>query len=293
MKSLITIFAVAALFVTCVPGASAARTIGFKAVVTSVNGTFCQCPIDIQVGDSLWGSYSFDEGASDIDPGTSVGLYESLAPPFGIQVHHELHSFVSEPLAPALSNNIRNDAPGPLDQFIVQTANPADNSDPFVGGKLKLISLGFTDYSASALNSDANVTDAPNIGEWTFADLEIFGNQFEWSVFATITETTLIPTGLVGQPAPSITISNVFPNPSNGEVAFRVHPESPAEGAVKIFDARGRLVTTLFEGTIHNATTFQWAGRFANDQQVPSGVYFVRFDGEAGEVHARKFLILR
>ncbi len=83
------------------------------------------------------------------------------------------------------------------------------------------------------------------------------------------------------------------PNPFNPSVTLEY--ALPASGAVamKVFDARGRLVRTLIDGPVAQATgTVTWNGRDDRGAALPSGLYFV--ETRAGDqVDVRKVTMLK
>lgn len=90
----------------------------------------------------------------------------------------------------------------------------------------------------------------------------------------------------------------VFPelfsgNPSVGgaSLGFQVRRNGPVR--VRIFDARGRLVRTLFDGeSTLGARRVGWDGHGADGSKAPSGVYFFRIETPQGSA-TRKFAYLR
>lgn len=91
-----------------------------------------------------------------------------------------------------------------------------------------------------------------------------------------------------------------YPNPFNPHTTIELTlPARPAGGsleavAVRIYDASGRLVTTLFDGKLPGGTQsgMSWDGRDARGHAMPSGVYFVR--ARVGREHLdQKIVLLR
>ena len=82
-------------------------------------------------------------------------------------------------------------------------------------------------------------------------------------------------------------------NPSRGAAALVFEVPRPGTVRARIFDVRGRLVRTLFEG--ESATgdrTVRWDGRGADGSAAASGVYFFRIDTPEGSA-IRKVAFLR
>ncbi|MCK4304000.1 MAG: T9SS type A sorting domain-containing protein, partial [Candidatus Eisenbacteria sp.] len=84
---------------------------------------------------------------------------------------------------------------------------------------------------------------------------------------------------------PQLTISS-SPNPCISLTQLRLTiPEGISEATLQIFDATGRTVRTLHEGSITAGMhLFQWTGKDAQGQPVPAGTYYCR--AELGEQSA-------
>ena len=95
---------------------------------------------------------------------------------------------------------------------------------------------------------------------------------------------------LTGQ---ALTLSPSQPNPFSGETRFALTLEQSADVEVGIYDLSGRRVTTVFRGPLEPGTrSFGWNGRDAQGSTVSDGIYFYRA-AAAGEVAARKLVLLR
>jgi len=85
----------------------------------------------------------------------------------------------------------------------------------------------------------------------------------------------------------SATVPDVFaltqnyPNPFNPTTRFQVDipaTDTPQNARVEVFDIRGRLVQTLYNGQLEPGSyVMQWNGRTASGVKAPSGVYIYRF----------------
>ncbi|MCD6374750.1 MAG: S8 family peptidase [Caldisericaceae bacterium] len=75
-------------------------------------------------------------------------------------------------------------------------------------------------------------------------------------------------------------VVKAFPNPFNSTVKIRISGERLLKGekvSVKIYDIRGRLITTLKEGIIKsNSLHLTWHGQNRNGLPVSSGLYFIK-----------------
>jgi hypothetical protein len=83
------------------------------------------------------------------------------------------------------------------------------------------------------------------------------------------------------------------PNPFLGSTEISLYLDSGRTGSLRVYDAQGRLVSTVFDGPISaGAHTFEWNGRDVQGREVPSGVYFLKFDGGTKSL-SRKVVLLR
>lgn len=89
-------------------------------------------------------------------------------------------------------------------------------------------------------------------------------------------------TGLLGGTPPVLyktQLDQCRPNPFNPStsISYRLAQSGPV--TLRVFDISGRLVDTLFEGTLEaGAHHAQWNGQSASGRDVASGVYFVRLE---------------
>lgn len=72
-------------------------------------------------------------------------------------------------------------------------------------------------------------------------------------------------------------LSQNYPNPFNPStiIKFEVRVNEPADATLTVYDAAGNRVKTLFSGRVSSGFySVEWDGRNANNDPVPSGVYF-------------------
>ena len=81
-------------------------------------------------------------------------------------------------------------------------------------------------------------------------------------------------------------------NPARGETVLEYRVPASGRVTARVFDARGRLVRTLFEGFAQAGTSsVRWDGRDGRGLAAPSGIYFLRIDSTTGSVtHKVAFL---
>jgi subtilisin family serine protease len=84
----------------------------------------------------------------------------------------------------------------------------------------------------------------------------------------------------------------VAPNPFTRGTSIRFALPAPGPAALRVYDAGGRLVRTVFDGPCspgkHAAT---WDGRDASGRLVPAGVYFTRLSSAGGCERATMLLL--
>lgn len=84
-----------------------------------------------------------------------------------------------------------------------------------------------------------------------------------------------------------------YPNPFNPSTQIRFSLPRAGKVIVRVFDATGREVATLFEGALAvGPHSFKWNGANATGELVRSGVYFLRLEA-GGEVAVRKMAVVR
>ncbi len=81
------------------------------------------------------------------------------------------------------------------------------------------------------------------------------------------------------------------PNPFSGYVRIPVDLPASARGRLAVYDATGRLVRVLGQGTLSDSPS-GWDGRDDRDTVAASGVYFIRLDS-AGVSQTRKIVRLK
>ena len=83
------------------------------------------------------------------------------------------------------------------------------------------------------------------------------------------------------------------PNPFLGSTDISLYLDSGRSGSLRVYDTHGRLVSRVFEGPLSaGAHSFEWNGRDDKGREVPSGVYFLKFDGGTKSL-SRKVVLLR
>lgn len=105
----------------------------------------------------------------------------------------------------------------------------------------------------------------------------------------------VIPAGLTavdGAPPAALAFALASVSPAHGAVALRLALPAAARVRVTVVDAAGRLVRTLADGERGaGAWTLAWDGADASGRAAPSGLYFARLAGDAGERSVRLVLV--
>ena len=80
--------------------------------------------------------------------------------------------------------------------------------------------------------------------------------------------------GVVSREVPPVFSASIHPNPFNPTTRISYTVALPGRLEVKIYDLRGRLVRTLFDGQVTTSGFVDWHGDDARGANVASGVYF-------------------
>jgi len=146
-------------------------------------------------------------------------------------------------------------------------------------------------YTRGTLMVDVSVPDAPRLAgvvpAWNYVEQVSFDNNVlaigsksytEAPTAVLLYPTVCVSTG-VGEPvpAPGRLQLRAQPNPFNPAVTLRFTVPQLVDGELSVYDARGRLVSTLARGPFSAGDhAFQWYGRDDAGRMVASGSYLVR-----------------
>ncbi|RLA57632.1 MAG: hypothetical protein DRR04_12470 [Gammaproteobacteria bacterium] len=85
-----------------------------------------------------------------------------------------------------------------------------------------------------------------------------------------------------------------FPNPFNPTTTIALSLDRAQNVRLDIYDARGRLVRALHDGSLAaGRNELQWDGRDNSGRQASSGVYFSRASGEHGETRSQRMMLVK
>lgn len=88
-------------------------------------------------------------------------------------------------------------------------------------------------------------------------------------------------------------IVRAYPNPFNQKVTIEFSLSTPSDVKLSIYDLAGRRIVQLINGQIETGYhTAVWDGSSPDGNPLPSGIYWIRFTGPAGEKSV-KLLLLR
>ena len=95
-------------------------------------------------------------------------------------------------------------------------------------------------------------------------------------------------------PVPATTfLAQNYPNPFNPITTIGFGLKAPGHVSLRVYDASGRLVTTLIDGSRPAGSyTTEWNGKDQNGSTVASGVYFYKLTATEF-VETKKMILLR
>jgi hypothetical protein len=95
-------------------------------------------------------------------------------------------------------------------------------------------------------------------------------------------------------PAPRVALQQNYPNPFNPHTTIRYSLARSERVQLRVFDVRGRLVTTLRDGSEPaGERRVEWDGRDREGQPVASGVYIYRLTTDSGDAKSRRMAVLK
>jgi len=106
-------------------------------------------------------------------------------------------------------------------------------------------------------------------------------------------EAPFVETGIDDAVEARPAVLSVAPTPTSDSATVRVSlPRSgPANGTVRVYNARGQLVATLIEGEVGGERELVWDGTDASGDRVASGVYWCTLDCSGRRESARIVLV--
>ncbi len=141
----------------------------------------------------------------------------------------------------------------------------------------------------SARYGSAGIYDGANDRMVVFGGFDVAYRNDVWS----LDNLSSTSTGVRPAAARAATLHPNHPNPFNPATTIRFELASRGTATLRIYDARGRAVRTLFSGVADaGITALTWNGRDDDGRAVGSGVYFYRLETTSG-AQARKMVLLK
>lgn len=162
-----------------------------------------------------------------------------------------------------------------------------------VGGVL----LGAGDYCSHLANGWVSLATPPAPGEevwieFTYsADLDLGITTWDSSVGNFVHYNLRTPAGL---PEAEVAVADLgaTPNPVRRATRIRYRGPTLTEASLTVFDAAGRRVQALHEGTLAaGLQTWEWDRRDDGGRRVPNGIYFARLEAKEGSQSLRLVLV--
>lgn len=76
----------------------------------------------------------------------------------------------------------------------------------------------------------------------------------------------------------------LYPNPFDNQLVIQIVLPTKTFLDVKIFDQKGRLIRTMFHSEESGQLTLNWDGRDDRKNEVPSGIYFCKINGNTTKI---------
>lgn len=176
-----------------------------------------------------------------------------------------------------------NSSAGPVEGYNIYRST-STGFTPDNNNKIGNVESTITNYTDALPNIQAN-TDY----YYRISSFDGSGNESDYS--EEVTTRTLDVKDKNGIPT-EYSLNSNYPNPFNPSTTFRF--SSPKDGLVKftVHDLLGRVIYSENSNLFAGNYSFTWDGQNQLDQQVVSGVYFLRMEAE-GYSQTRKMLLLR
>jgi hypothetical protein len=193
--------------------------------------------------------------------------------------------------APEDGYSVDNLAPGIPDNLIFGDGDlawdesTAEDFDYFTVYGSNTDSFGDAVLIDYTISNGMDVSSSSYICYWVTAT-DFSGNEGKPAKMNTLSGSGGTPTSYV------LSVSN-FPNPFNPGTTVKYTVPSRGEVSIAVYDARGALVATLFNGERDaGAYSVTWDGRTEGAAVAASGVYFARIE-HAGAARSKKMVLLK
>ena len=248
-----------------IPGYLASMTSFLESRVGPDGRASYQEPDPASPGDTLYYysrasgcSYDYDSRAWTVEPAYCTLVFDHMQSPKYLPVATFLHS-------------IENG--GTFKDQYAYWPPPSDPEYPWTIADTSVVNMSIIFWALTTAVSDRVARGVP-------VDL----------VLDDITDTTGVG------PVPSVYLSHalaVTPNPSAGSCLMSFAPRVDGPGELEVFDAGGRRVRTLMQGSLtRRAYALPWDGRDDRGRAVANGVYLVRLRAD-GREDVRRVVLAR
>lgn len=178
----------------CVPARAQLITV---AVTGQVSNVIDEGGLDgkIHIGDPVTGTYTYNSIVLDLDPCSIWGLYENTAWPAGIWLECGGFDFRTDPCDIRFVIGVENGTPG-VNSWADYYRIESYNNLPLSNGRLmNIITWMLTDWTQTALSTDACPTSAPDFTKWGDRDTLLIDamRKSGFRIEVNVTSAALIP----------------------------------------------------------------------------------------------------
>ena len=192
---------ITAIFILCMYASQTQASlieIAIEAEITGVSDSGNLLEGNVNVGDTITGSYKYDSEATDSEPTIPYyGSYNFFQTPYGISLEINSIHFQTDSSNTDYHIGITNNHPGAWDVYNMISKN---NLPVFNNIAVNSIQWELQDYSEQALSDIILPTNAPDLNEWQDYNLLIIsggGNpklgELAFGIGAYVTTAVLIP----------------------------------------------------------------------------------------------------
>ncbi|MCJ8164130.1 phytase [Pontibacter sp. E15-1] len=177
------------------------------------------------------------------------------------------------------------------DQFtVMQDVNKTRTIAVQPGGTAQLTASWVGNYQWSTGETTRSITVMPyaDISYMVSDDCKCLSDLFRLTT-GTLTATTAGDTALAKTYTLPVDYPSIYPNPFSAKATVRFASTTSGECSVVLFNSKGQLIKTLFEGMTLAGET---KAIEVDGAQLPTGLYFVRVQ-TAGSVRSVKLLLTR
>jgi len=186
MKHVIISIIICILALSVPPAEASLITIEIEAIVDSVDDSGNYLEGQINPGDIITGSYTYESSTPDSSPSDPiVGHYYNYSPPAGISLTVGAFDFATDPENVYFLVGIVNDNPSGHDIYWIHSYN---NLALFNGTSVDHISWQLNDPTASVFSNDSLPATPPVLDDWqSIYGLRLHGERYGYILDAHVT----------------------------------------------------------------------------------------------------------